>query len=133
MINYEMIGKKVLINGIKGTVTGDNQDGTFTVSLENHTIYFALEDEINPKLQSEIENNSKYITCILDKSEANFIEKQLIGTIYRKERHRFAYRNAVRFLKQFGINAHKKDKWDVLNLLTDLIRESVYHEIRNAS
>lgn len=131
MINYELIGKKVVINGVNGTVTGDNQDGTFTVSLENHTIYFAIEDEIN--LKPQMNNTPKYITCILDKSEANFIEKQLIGAMYRKEKHRFAYRNAVRLLKRFGINAHKKDKWDVLNLLTDLIRESVYHEIRNAN
>ena len=51
----DLIGKRVVINGINGVVTVDHQDGTYTVNLDNHTVYFAVLEEIETKQETKTE------------------------------------------------------------------------------
>jgi hypothetical protein len=127
-----MLNQWGTIKGTKGYVTVDNLDGTYTVNLVDNTIYFATEEELKPK-QTQVEDSNFVIYTILDEAESRWLENQLIGNLYRKEKNGTAYRNTVRFLKKFGINAHKKDKWEVLCLLTDLMRESTTFKIKETS
>lgn len=130
-----MLNTWVTINGVKGFVTVDNQDGTYTVSLHNNTIYFATQDELveQVKVEDESKEEDKFILSILDESESRWLENKLMGNLYRKEKNGTAYRNTIRFLKKFGVNAHKKTKWEVLGMLTDLMRESTTFKIKENS
>lgn len=92
-----MVRQSVEIKGVSGTVTVDHQDGTYTVNLVNHTIYLATEEEIATTQEDTPVDSKRYIETILDRSEANFLDRQLLGNAYRGEKKQIRIQKCCSF------------------------------------